>query len=170
MTIRSRTCCVPGCATRIRDDSPIPTCTECGWQIAQQFESRIYAKRREDYNTWRARTEAARRERDGDRLAGLVYYVRIGEHIKIGTTTKIKSRMTALRVNNEDILAVEPGGRELEAQRHREFRAERISRREDFSPSDRLMAHIEATRQEHGLPSWVMRPSRTVRVTRRESA
>lgn len=42
-----------------------------------------------------------------------------------------------------EVLATEPGGRALEAQRHAEFTEERIDpRREDFALSLRLQEHI----------------------------
>lgn len=87
-----------------------------------------------------------------------VYYVRLGDHIKIGYTVNMTQRMNALRADLSQVLATEPGGRELEAERHQQFAAERVSRREDFNPSRRLLAHIEEIRAEHGEPlitTWV---------------
>ena len=81
-----------------------------------------------------------------------VYYVRIGDHIKIGYTVNMYQRLIGLRVSAEDVLATEPGARALEAQRHAEFAAERIGRKENFNPSPRLLAHIEAVKAEHGEP------------------
>lgn len=81
-----------------------------------------------------------------------VYYVRTGDHVKIGFTGNMVQRLSQLRLNRDAVLATEPGGRELERQRHHEFSAERIGRREDFNPSRRLLAHIERVRLEHGEP------------------
>ena len=78
-----------------------------------------------------------------------VYYVRIGDHVKIGFTTRLRQRLSDLRVDHENLLAVEPGGRELETQRHREFAAERVGKRENFNPSPRLLAHIKALSIAH---------------------
>lgn len=158
--LERRRCCVPQCNTAIRDDSTIPTCAPCGWEIAQTFKLRITS---EDART-READRAARVERTrvarGDGNGGQVYYVRSGEWIKIGFTTRLRSRMSELRARPGDLLAVEPGGPELERERHRQFTAERVSkRREDFSRSERLEAHMEELKRQHAIPSWSSAPS-----------
>lgn len=95
-------------------------------------------------------SEARRPERERladlarrDREAGaVVYYLRIGDRIKIGFTTNLAQRVAALRLDPDAVLATEPGGRDIEYRRHLQFADERYGRREDFAPSDRLMAHI----------------------------
>lgn len=72
---------------------------------------------------------------------GVVYYVRMGDHIKIGTTRDLPGRLHGLYLTEADLLATEPGGRDQELARHHEFADERV-RRELFEPSDRLLAHI----------------------------
>jgi hypothetical protein len=95
-------------------------------------------------------TEAARAERE--RARSVVYYVRLGDHVKIGYTTCLTARTSQLRVDRDMVLAVEPGWRELEAERHAQFADERQGRREDFNPSRRLLAHIEQVRAANGDP------------------
>ena len=74
-----------------------------------------------------------------------VYYLMIGPAtVKIGMTTKLRTRIAALRTDLQYVVAVERGGRDVERQRHREFAIERLGTREDFRLSDRLKAHIEA--------------------------
>ncbi|MEW2415307.1 hypothetical protein AB0953_16550 [Streptomyces sp. NPDC046866] len=80
-----------------------------------------------------------------------VYYVRCGHLIKIGTTINLASRFISIRPN--EVLALEPGGQELETARHREFRALRASG-EYFHPGPALQEHILALRAEHGPPNW----------------
>ena len=82
----------------------------------------------------------------------VVYYVRIGDHVKIGFTVNLKQRLSQLRLDPPAVLATEPGGRITEARRHAEFADERVGRREDFNPSRRLLAHIADLRQLHGDP------------------
>jgi hypothetical protein len=99
----------------------------------------------------RAVTRARRQSEAGY----VVYYVRLGHnHIKIGTTNRLPERMVELRVVNEaNLLAVEPGGYPTETRRHEQFRKWRYDRRkEDFSESDALLAHIENVRNLHGEP------------------
>ncbi|MGW6872895.1 GIY-YIG nuclease family protein [Streptomyces xanthophaeus] len=109
------------------------------------------------------RAERASREAQGRREAetfrkllddnpdGIVYYVRRGNLLKIGTTAKYDARMRALRP--DEVLAVEPGSYALEHQRHNEFDASRWSRgSEYFHISDELRAHVVELRQQHGIP------------------
>lgn len=85
----------------------------------------------------------------------VVYYVRLApDQIKIGTTAYLSHRMLSLRVHDDaQILAVEPGDRKLEKQRHRQFADLRYhAYREDFRPGEELMHHIERVREENGKP------------------
>ncbi|MEU3098522.1 hypothetical protein ABZ690_28150 [Streptomyces sp. NPDC006967] len=77
----------------------------------------------------------------------LVYYVRFGTLIKIGTTRDMRQRMLAIRP--DEILAAEPGSYELEAKRHRQFARSR-SHGELFMPSRPLVDHINALRKKYG--------------------
>lgn len=86
------------------------------------------------------------------RRRSVVYYVRVGDHVKIGYTTHLRSRVCALRVDKDAVLAVEPGWKSREAKRHAQFAAERQGRRENFNPSPRLLKHIEAIRSQFGEP------------------
>lgn len=73
----------------------------------------------------------------------IVYYLRLADgRIKIGTTTNLKVRMADLRRDMDQVLATEPGGRDVEALRHRQFSEVREGRREDFNPSPALMEHV----------------------------
>lgn len=106
----------------------------------------------------REERQAEVRRREADRAIALedqsvVYYVRIGDHVKIGFSANLRQRLIALRVSPDAVMATEPGGRTVEAVRHKEFAAERVGRREDFNPSRRLLNHIELIRREHGGPS-----------------
>lgn len=82
----------------------------------------------------------------------VVYYVRIGDAIKIGYSSNLKQRISSLRARRSDVLAVEPGARKLEAQRHLKFASLRRGKREDFEPSFALIQHIDAVRERHGDP------------------
>lgn len=96
----------------------------------------------------------AREKRRSEAYAAqsVVYYVRIGDHVKIGTTTNLHQRLNSLRIDHDALLATEPGSYELERRRHLEFADERVGRREDFNPSRRLLAHIDAVRANNGQP------------------
>lgn len=73
----------------------------------------------------------------------VVYYLALSPTtVKIGTTTNLTARMRALRTDTQYVLAVEPGGRDVERMRHQQFSADRLSRREDFRASEALQQHI----------------------------
>lgn len=159
-------CCWPGCEKLAEGGGP-PLCERHYIQIGLRFlrehgaryaeimrqtvtADHVHAEMRRinrDALAHRARRRAAYDERSQ------VYYIRIHDHVKIGYTVNLRQRLIQLRVDDDAVLATEPGGRELERQRHREFAAERVSRREDFNPSRRLLAHIESVKQEHGDPN-----------------
>ncbi|MFE9738828.1 GIY-YIG nuclease family protein [Streptomyces sp. NPDC006477] len=80
-----------------------------------------------------------------------VYYVRSGHLIKIGTTADLANRLSAIRPN--EILALEPGGQALEAERHRSFASLRVSG-EYFHPGSALQEHIIHLRESLGPPNW----------------
>lgn len=101
-----------------------------------------------------AKAEAARVARQ-DTSHHVVYYVRLGRnHIKIGTTGDLPRRMAELRcVNADNLLAAEPGGPDVEKQRHQQFKKWRYHvRKEDFGESRDLLRHIAEVRAEHGDP------------------
>lgn len=142
----------------------IELCHSHAWEIATRYRHAILA----EAQLTAAKSAGAANEREQVAQGNpggepVVYYAAIGDYIKIGYTTRLRNRLTTLRVDR--LLAQEPGGPELERQRHKEFTAERIDlRRENFRASDRLTTHIEALHERHGLPLWATRP-RTSEVT-----
>jgi hypothetical protein len=82
----------------------------------------------------------------------VVYYLRFGNLIKIGTTSSLYTRVRELRP--DEILAAEPGYRALEAQRHQQFARHRVER-ELFAPAPTLLDHIHEVVAQHGHPAVV---------------
>jgi hypothetical protein len=74
--------------------------------------------------------------------APVVYYVRIGQHIKIGTSTNLKKRLAAYPLG--ELLATEPGSYDIESQRLSQFAHLLAHRREYFTPATDLLEHIAA--------------------------
>lgn len=162
---RGEICYVSGCDWRASlDIDTLPICHQHAWEIAERFTESIYwreSKRRRQAAQERVEKAEAKR---GNREGSVVYYARIGDYIKIGYTTRLRNRLRTLRA--DQLLAIEPGGSELEAQRHREFAAERIDlRRENFRASQRLLEHVMATLDAHGLPQWAALPRTSEIVT-----
>jgi hypothetical protein len=72
----------------------------------------------------------------------VVYYLRRGASVKIGTTSNPRQRFTMLP--HDEVLAFELGDRAVEQQRHREFAADRLGTSEWFELTPRLQAHVAA--------------------------
>lgn len=84
-----------------------------------------------------------------------VYYIRRDGLVKIGTTTRLAQRMNALRP--DDILAIEPGDRITETNRHKKFRREWLGKdhpggTEWFRPSARLLRHTSRLARQYPVP------------------
>lgn len=80
----------------------------------------------------------------------VVYYLRFGDRVKIGTTGNPKQRFAAIR--HEDLLALEPGDRKMEQRRHVEFAADRLGSSEWFALSADIRAHVDALTASIGDP------------------
>lgn len=79
----------------------------------------------------------------------VVYYLRFGDRIKIGTTTDLPQRLQALP--HDELLAIEPGGMTLERTRHLQFADLRVTR-EWFEAAPVLFSHAHELREKHGRP------------------
>ena len=75
---------------------------------------------------------------------GVVYYVRFGDRIKIGTSTDLAQRL--IGIPHDEVLATEPGGPKVERSRHEQFAHLRITG-EWFSAAPDLMKHIRSLRK-----------------------
>lgn len=82
---------------------------------------------------------------------GWVYYIRMGDTIKIGYATDVAKRMRAYPPTAE-LLAAHPGTELLEKQMHQKFREYLARGREWFAPADEVMAHIASVVERFGDP------------------
>jgi hypothetical protein len=80
--------------------------------------------------------------RDRYPVCPLVYYLKVGNRIKIGFSAHLDRRLQSLPV--EEVLGWEPGDRSLEAHRHRQFREHRTAR-EWFKDCPEIRAHVQGT-------------------------
>lgn len=86
---------------------------------------------------------------------GAVYYVTFrgtSDRLKIGTTAQASRRFKTLSAQSGDrvrFLVAEPGGRDQEAHRHRQFGHIRIPGTEFFHYTDELVDHIADLRQRY---------------------
>lgn len=89
---------------------------------------------------------------DDEPVPGWIYYIRIGDTIKIGYSKDVNRRMRAYPPTAE-LLAVEPGTTVLERKRHQHFGAHLAHGREWFTPNPELDTWITTLRDHYGDPS-----------------
>lgn len=80
--------------------------------------------------------------------AGMIYYIRIGDRIKIGYTRDMYRRMGQYPPNTE-LLAMHPGTPLLEQQMHQQFGKYLADGREWFHPNPELDAHIAKLKAQY---------------------
>lgn len=162
-------CLVPGCGEPVRGDAPVALCEGhlalagewaqrefgapdllpapcrlCGSPLGVRFESGWICAVCE----WRFG------EVPDDDLApprvDVVYFLRFGDRVKIGTTGNPKQRFAAIR--HEDLLALEPGDRRVERRRHEQFADDRLGTSEWFALSPAIAAHVRELTASIGDP------------------
>lgn len=97
----------------------------------------------------RARINARNELRNQERLEkaardGVIYYLRFGDRIKIGTTTHLNARLSS--VPHDELLATEPGDHRLETLRHRQFKHCRVHREWFDGTDESLLRHVAMLR------------------------
>jgi hypothetical protein len=105
-----------------RDGVPIPAgraCAVCGWPVGEYLDPELPRPR-----------------------VDVVYYLRFGDRVKIGTTFNPRQRFAGLP--HDEVLAFERGDRATERRRHLEFADDRLGTSEWFALTPRLRAHVEA--------------------------
>lgn len=141
------------------EDMPFPLCFRHAGQVWVAMNSKIRSEVQSDNMA----ATAVSRERPS-----CVYYVLMGDRIKIGTSRSLAGRLTQLMARPRDVLAIEPGDATLERERHTQFAADRIDRgREFFRPSEALCSHIEQIARQDA-PTWAVHLTnwQSVRSTR----
>lgn len=96
-------------------------------------------------------------------IDGVVYYLRVGAHIKIGWTSNLATRMRSYSPDSI-LLATEPGTRKDETRRHRMFAAHRTHGREWYAMVPSLTHHIAQLVREHGEPDPVRFAAQPVEI------
>lgn len=85
-------------------------------------------------------------------IGGHVYFVRVGDLIKIGYSTQPYQRLRAYPPNAE-VLGVFPGTRKSEADLHGRFRFALQKGREWFRPADEILEYIAEMIDHYGPPA-----------------
>jgi len=97
-------------------------CAVCGWRVGEYIDPGLPMPR-----------------------VDVVYYLRLDERVKIGTTYNPRQRFGALKAGvagTEEVLAFELGDRTVERARHAEFADDRLGTSEWFALTPRIRAHI----------------------------
>jgi hypothetical protein len=78
----------------------------------------------------------------GDSHLPVVYFVKMGDNVKIGTSTSLKARLRSFYLSFDDVLLLLPGGEDVEDACHKRFAAAQVTdddREELFRLDDSLM-------------------------------
>jgi hypothetical protein len=98
----------------------------------------------------------------GHNHSPLVYFIRIGNRVKIGTTTNLRRRVNDLSLTLGEVAKVVPGGADVEKVFHERFRAYRIHHnREWFDARGPLAVFLSDSFVDRGAASVnrAVRPS-----------
>jgi hypothetical protein len=119
--------CLLCAATAFARDARGPVCAVCGWPVGDAPDPDLPPVR-----------------------VDVVYYLRHGDRVKIGTTSNPRQRFAAIW--HEELVAFELGDRTLERERHEQFAADRFERSEWFRMSRPLRTHLRQL--SRGAPPW----------------
>lgn len=100
------------------------------------------------------RLRSLRKDRESAtmRHPGWIYYIQVGDLLKIGYATTVWDRLMSYPPNIT-VLAIHPGTRELETHLHRKFRLLLQKGREWYADDGKIADHIGKVREEFGSPS-----------------
>lgn len=147
-----RECCHPRCTALPQQlyAFPIPLCTRHIVQVLER-SAEVTAQARRDHIVKNSRplpvTRQAMRNSGDSKFSHdpVVYYIRFGNRVKIGTTTNLRSRLKQLP--HDEVLAVEPGGHAVEQVRHKQFATKRVNG-EWFELDSGMSAYIDKLRKK----------------------
>lgn len=139
------------------EDMPFPICTRHALELYRRVREMIEGATATDGralaagNRMVAGMVAERRAREAVAADhDVVYYVKVGDLIKIGYTSDLRSRIRNYPPGRR-LLATEQGSKPLEQQRLREFASLRVHGNEWHRIDAPLMVHINKLRRADGL-------------------
>lgn len=142
------------CEAESLKDAPFPICLKHASRLMEFLEAQIQAtadtpELLDRLVSYQFDAVLGRAEKMGDKGYPVVYYLRVGDLIKIGTTRHLKNRVAGYPPGSE-LLVSEPGDVELERQRHSQFAGLLAAGREWFHPASVLIEHINKLRELDG--------------------
>lgn len=165
-------CWAPGCGTSVAEDAPVALCQRhlavaadwagrafgvedvlpapclaCGSRVGVRYPSGWVCA----YCEW---VQGQVPDEGGQRIrVNVVYYIRLDERVKIGTTGNLGQRMRQLW--HDEVVAIEPGDRTLEQSRHVQFAEYRLGTSEWFALSPAIADHLHRLSVGAGDP-WAL--------------
>lgn len=142
-----------------------PFCDDCMWRLWAHVdtifpehqkqmarEGRIDAIHRQEAENEAREREAQESANRTERrtfmtMPGTIYYLMVGDLVKIGYSIDFEQRLKQYPPNVE-VLATHPGTRETERQMHHKFLHRVAKGREWFTPCSEIDQHIEAVRSQ----------------------
>lgn len=122
-------------------------------EIAEEIKRQVLERHRRDRE--QELTELGLKQVGGhviaERQHPVVYFLRAGDLVKIGTTVDLVARMKAFNLPTLVVLATEPGYHARERELHQQF-SDLRHEREWFRLEEPLVGYINGIRQAHGLP------------------
>jgi hypothetical protein len=133
------------CDAPAAEDMPFPICTRHAVKLYRRMRQVIETADPRQTAESLMRVLDADNERVEKQNKHTVYYIRVGDLIKIGCTVNLSARLRSYPPASQ-ILATERGGWKLEQQRHDQFAALRADRLEWYHPAPALLDHIAKLR------------------------
>ncbi|MFL1444041.1 GIY-YIG nuclease family protein [Nocardiopsis protaetiae] len=144
------------CDAPAHPDMPFPICGRHAMQLWKHIGTQLEAAA----NDPEKRTKVAlgflddceqQRQKERETRTPRVYYLQVGETVKIGTTFDLRQRLNSYPPNRK-LLAVEPGGKAVEGRRLQQFAHLRAFGNEWFHAGGDLLQHINTLRSGAGKP------------------
>lgn len=126
-----------------------PLCREHAaqvWKVFEDYEPEYY--RQIVRGEAKAIAAPVQRKRYLSNRPGTIYYLQVGDRVKIGFTTDLYRRMMQYPPNST-LLATHPGTPMVEKEMHQDFRRHLADGREWFHPNAELDAHIRKVQEKY---------------------
>lgn len=155
-TVDTTICVWPGCDRSLRYYRVGALCVDHAIAVRDAVESNESAVisnaqvRAVHRRTVEAANEARLAQSRGEQ-PGWIYYLSVGDRVKIGFSTNVRRRMRQYPPSSH-LLAVHPGTPDLEVEMHRRFAGSRAAGREWFNRSTDLLEHIDQVVEQFGDP------------------
>lgn len=147
-----RPCTVQLCSNPSSDRYRVPFCQEhilYLWSLVEQ-DMKHKGITVDDYERDQDEQARTRAQRAADAVPGFIYYLQVGEYLKIGFTTDLQRRVREYPPSAR-LLARHHGTQDDEKSLHAHFAAFRASGREWYLDVPEIRAHIGTVDEQHPL-------------------